>query len=194
MSVARRLLISFFPSSFLAGPHLPAFDCSEPCPISTVSSRSQRASPQWASPNLNRRESERCGPRWTSTGGIVSAVSLAGPQPDLNGQKKTEDIPYRMSEDMTDRMPEDMPDRMPEDMTDRMPEDMPDRRADRMSNRMPEDLPDRMPDRMLEDIPDRMSEDMPDRMPEDLPDRQNVRWDELNAMVGITRSKVFFSL
>ena len=50
---------------------------------------------------------------------------------------------------------------------------------------------------MSEDMPDRMSEDLLDGMSEDLPDgmpqryaRQNVRWDELNAMVGITRSKV----
>ena len=74
-----------------------------------------------------------------------------------------------MPEDMSDRMPEDMPDRMPEDLPDRMPEDMPDR--------MPEDMPDRMPNRM--------SEDMSDRMPEDVPVRKCI-----NAMVGITRSKV----
>jgi len=41
-----------------------------------------------------------------------------------------------------------------------------------------------MPDRM----PNRMSEDMSDRMPEDLPVRKCI-----NVMVGITRSKVFFS-
>ena len=58
---------------------------------------------------------------------------------------------------------------MPEDMSDRMPEDMPDR--------MPEDMPDRMP------------EDMSDRMPEDLPVRKCK-----NVTVGITRSKVFFSI
>ena len=60
-----------------------------------------------------------------------------------------------------------------------------------MTERMSEDMPDRMP----EDMPDRMSEDLPDRMPDGMPDRyarQNVRWDELNAMVGITRSKVCF--
>jgi hypothetical protein len=49
-----------------------------------------------------------------------------------------------------------------------------------------------MPDRMLEDLPhrmpDRMSEDMSDRMPEDLPVRKCI-----NVMLGITRSKVFFS-
>ena len=45
---------------------------------------------------------------------------------------------------------------------------------------MPEDMPDRMPNRM--------SEDMSDRMPEDLPVRKCI-----NVMVGITRSKVFFS-
>ena len=65
-----------------------------------------------------------------------------------------------------------------------------------MPDRMSEDMPDRMSDRMSEDMPDRMSEDMPDRMSEDMPDRyarQNVRWDELNAVVGITRSKVIFA-
>ena len=72
-----------------------------------------------------------------------------------------------------------MPDRMSEDMPDRMSEDMPDR--------MSEDLPDRMPDRLSEDMPDRMPEDMPDGMPHRYA-RQNVRWDDLNAMVGITRS------
>jgi hypothetical protein len=49
---------------------------------------------------------------------------------------------------------------------------------------MPEDMPDRMP----EDMPDRMPEDMSDRMPEDLPVRTCI-----NVMVGITRSRVFFS-
>ena len=42
---------------------------------------------------------------------------------------------------------------------------------------------------MSEDMPDKMSEDMPDGMP-DRYARWIVRWDELNAMVGITRSKV----
>jgi len=42
-----------------------------------------------------------------------------------------------------------------------------------------------MPNRM----PDRMPEDMPDRMPEDLPARKCI-----NVMVGITRSKLFFSI
>ena len=48
----------------LAGPHLPALDCCGPRRTSTARSRSE-----WASPDLNRRESELCGPR------------LAGPQP-----------------------------------------------------------------------------------------------------------------
>ena len=81
-----------------------------------------------------------------------------------------------MPEDMSDRMPEDMPDRMPEDLPDRMPEDM------------PEDMPDHMPEDMPDRMPNRMSEDMSDRMPEDLPVRKCI-----NVMVGITRSKVFFS-
>jgi hypothetical protein len=38
-------------------------------------------------------------------------------------------------------------------------------------------------------MPDRMPEDMSDRMPEDLPVRKSI-----NAMVGITRSKVFFKI
>jgi len=42
-----------------------------------------------------------------------------------------------------------------------------------------------MPDRM----PNRMSEDMSDRMPEDVPVRTCI-----NVMVGITRSKVIFSI
>ena len=49
-------------------------------------------------------------------------------------------------------------------------------------------MSDRMPDRMPEDLPDRMPEDMSDRMPEDLPVRKCI-----NVMVGITRSKVFFT-
>ena len=46
---------------------------------------------------------------------------------------------------------------------------------------MPEDMPDRMP----ENMPDRIPEDMPDGMPEGLPETKCI-----NAMVGITRSKV----
>ena len=73
----------------LAGPHLPALDRSGPRRTSTASSRSQ-----WASPGPNRRESERCrrrgtstgeslrcGPRRTSTSEIRIAVGLTGPQP-----------------------------------------------------------------------------------------------------------------
>ena len=134
-----------------AGPPLPALERSGPRRTSTASSQSQWALPDpnkraiavdlaglqparvwalWASPDFNRRESERCGPRRTST--------------DLNGHKKSHlecqrECQIRMSEDMPDRMSEDMPDRMSEDMTDRMPKDMPDR--------MSEDVPDIMPDR-----------------------------------------------
>ena len=82
---------------------------------------------------------------------------------------------------------------MPEDMPDRMPENMPDAMSDRMPEDMPEDLPDRMPEdmpeHMPEDMPDRMPKDMSDRMPEDLPVRKCI-----NVMVGITRSKVNFSI
>ena len=79
---------------------------------STASSRSQWASPDlnpreseilWVSPglnrrdrkrcgpspDLNRRDSERCGPRRPSTGKILCAVGLAGPQPHLNGHKQS---------------------------------------------------------------------------------------------------------
>ena len=55
---------------------------------------------------------------------------------------------------------------------------------DRLTDRMPEDMPD-----MPEDMPGRMPEDMPDRMPEDLPVTKRI-----NVMVGMTRSKVFFSV
>jgi len=48
---------------------------------------------------------------------------------------------------------------------------------------MPEDMPGRMP----EDMPDKMPEDMSDRMPEDLPVTKRI-----DAMVGITRSKVIY--
>jgi hypothetical protein len=41
---------------------------------------------------------------------------------------------------------------------------------------------------MPEDMPEHMPEDMSDRMPEDLPVRTCI-----NVMVGITRSRVFFS-
>jgi hypothetical protein len=58
-----------------------------------------------------------------------------------------------------------------------------------MPEHMPEDMPDRMPDRMPGDMPEHMPEDMPDRKPEDLPVTKCI-----NVMVGITRSKVFFSV
>jgi hypothetical protein len=54
---------------------------------------------------------------------------------------------------------------------------------------MPEDMPDRMPEDMPDRMPDRMPEDMSDRMPEDLPVTKCI-----NVMVGITRSKVIFSV
>ena len=77
MLVARLLLLH--PSSFsffLAASHLPALDRREPRLISSASSWYQ-----WSSPDFNRRESERCGPRRTSTGESLSAVGLAGLQP-----------------------------------------------------------------------------------------------------------------
>ena len=51
-----------------------------------------------------------------------------------------------------------------------------------MSDRMPEGMPDKVP----ECLPDRTPGDLPDRMPEDLPVTKRI-----DAMVGITRSKVF---
>jgi len=54
---------------------------------------------------------------------------------------------------------------------------------------MPEDMPDRMPEDIPDRMPDRMPEDMSDRTPEDLPVTKCI-----NVMVGITRSKVFFSV
>ena len=62
--------------SGFARPQLPALDRSGPCPTSTASSWSQ-----WGSPDLNRRESERRGPRQTSTGESLRAVGFAGAQP-----------------------------------------------------------------------------------------------------------------
>jgi hypothetical protein len=53
---------------------------------------------------------------------------------------------------------------------------------------MPEHMPEDMPGRMPEDMPDRMPEDMSDRMPEYLPVTKCI-----NVMMGITRSKVFFT-
>ena len=59
-----------------AGPHLPVLFGSGRRPTSSASAWSQ-----WASPDFNRRESERCGSRRTSTGESLSAVGLAGRQP-----------------------------------------------------------------------------------------------------------------
>ena len=72
----------------------------------------------WASPDFNRRDLARRGPRRTST-----------------GPHRPETKPYRM------------PKRMPDRMLDRMPEDMPDRMSEELPDRMLEDLSDRMPDR-----------------------------------------------
>ena len=92
---------------------------------SSASSWSQWASPDLqlsiavglAGPQLNRRDSARCGPRRTS-----------------NGPQQPETKPYRML-----RMPKRMPDRMP----DRMSEDMPGRMSERMPDRMPEGMTDK---------------------------------------------------
>ena len=60
----------------VAGPLLPALDGSGPCRTPTASARSL-----WASPDFNRQESERCGPRRTSTSESLTPVGLAGLQP-----------------------------------------------------------------------------------------------------------------
>ena len=140
--------------------------------------------------DLNRGPAQLSVHRWTSTGDLPSSVCTAGPQrPD----RMPEDMPDRMPEDMPDRMPdgmpEDMPEHLPEDMPGRMPEAMPDRMPEDMSDRMPEDMPDRMPEGMPDRMSDRMPEGMSDRMPEDLPVTKCI-----NVMVGITRSKVIFSV
>ena len=44
---------------------------------------------RWASPDFNRRESERCRPCQTATGESLRAVGFAGLQPDLNGHKQS---------------------------------------------------------------------------------------------------------
>ena len=184
MLVARPPSFFLLPSSsfFLAGPHLPALDRSEPPQISSASSRSQWASrdlhcqlssavglagPQparvwalWASPDLNQA---RFGALWASPDLNRRDSARRGPQPDLNRQKQSS---YRMPK----RMPKRMPYRMPKRMPDRMSEDTPDRMSEVMPDRMSEDMPDRMSEEYDQtecqiDMPDRMSEDMPDGMP-----------------------------
>ena len=91
MSDARLILLPPSSSFFLAGPHLPALDRSEPRRDLTSASsliamvlaglQPARVWALWSSPDFNRRESERCGPRRTSTGEGLSAVGLAGLQP-----------------------------------------------------------------------------------------------------------------
>ena len=66
-------------------------------------------------------------------------------------------------------------------MSDRMREYMPDKVSECLPEHLPEDMPGRMPEAM--------PEDMSDRMPEDLPVTKCIN---INVMVGITRSKVFF--
>ena len=68
----------------------------------------------WTSPDFNRRDSARRGPRRT----------LTGPQ-------RPETKPHRMPKRMPDRMSEDMPDRMSKDLPNRMSEDLPGRMPDR---------------------------------------------------------------
>ena len=83
------LICQFLIAVGLAGPHLPALDCSGPRRTSTASSW-----PQWASPDLICQlwiavgpagpplpPLDRSRPRRTSTGESLLAVGLAGPQP-----------------------------------------------------------------------------------------------------------------
>ena len=176
MSDARLLLLPcfFLPSSFLlpssssfflAGPHLPALDRSESSPDLICQLLIARVWALWASPDLNRRESERCGfnrresercgPRQTSTGESLSA--------DLNRRESERCGPRRTSA----RRPEPQPARVSALWASP---------ALNRSDWMPDGMSEDMPDRMLEDIQDRMSEDMPDRMPEDIPDRMPDRY------------------
>ena len=107
----------------VAGLHLPALDRSGCRRTSSASSRSQ-----WASPDFNRRESERCGPRRTSTSESLSAVGLAGLQPasfsalwaspDFNRRDSARRGPQRTS--TGPQRPETKPYRMPKRMPDRV--------------------------------------------------------------------------
>ena len=78
----------------------------------------------WASPDFNRRDSARRGPRRTLTG-----PQRPETKPYRMPKKMPDRMPDRMSEDMPDRLPEDLPDRMPNDMPDSMQEDLPNRYA-----------------------------------------------------------------
>ena len=78
----------------VAGPLLPALDRSGSRRTSTGESLSAvgfaglqpaRVCALWASPDFNRRGSERCGPHRTSTGEGQSAVGLTGLQPATSG-------------------------------------------------------------------------------------------------------------
>ena len=114
-------------SSFLLPPPCQLLNCQLAIGVGLAGPQPARFEALWASPDLNRRDSERSGPRRTST-----------------PRKKN---PERMPERISDRTP----DRMSNRLLDGMPAGMPDRMPDRMSERMP----DRMPDRMSERMPDK---------------------------------------
>ena len=85
----------------------------------------------------------------------------------------------------------DMPDRMSEDMTDRMPEDMPDRISNRMPVRLPEGLPDRVSDGMNSmpwwgslEAKCFFEWNMPDRQETTLYQNEEVQW----VACGLTES------
>ena len=81
----------------LAGPQLPARNrCGPRRPQPT------RVWALWASPDPNRQESERCGPRCTSTNESLSAVGLAGTQPARKHLRKSAIID-RMSDIESDK-------------------------------------------------------------------------------------------
>ena len=167
-------------------------------PVCTAGPQPGTCPAQCAPLDLNLGPSQLSVHCWTSTWDLPSSVCTAGPQrPD----RMPEDMPDKVPECLPDRMPEDLPDNMPEDMPERMPdgmpEDMPEHMPECLPEHMPEDMPDRMPDGMPEDMPGRMPEAMPDRMPDRMPeDMSDIMPEDLpvtkciNAMLGITRSKV----
>ena len=69
---------------------------------------------------------------------------------------------------------------------------MPDRMAERMSEWMPNKMPEYMSNRMPDKMPDRMSQYMLDKLFEKK--EYMSKYTSLNVMVGITRSKILFSM
>ena len=127
--------ISHLPALDRSGPRWTSsasLDHSGPCRTSSVSSWSRWISPDlhcfrspWASPDLNRRKSERCGSRRTSTG----EIRLDGPHsarfgtlwasPDLNRRNSAQRGPRRTL--TGPQRPQTKPYRMPKRIPNRMP-------------------------------------------------------------------------